>query len=155
MTVQPVHTYHIEFPNLDTIMVAKNACWLVHDIAVPWESVSVWQLQKCMLTAIHWTEHRVYNVGARERAQGAEGVYSPIDGTTIWTNQYPQSSDGLNHQPKNKHGGTQDSSHIWRRGRTCGISMRGEALSLLKVLCHSIGECQDREAGVGAYKKTF
>jgi hypothetical protein len=31
-------------------------------------------LQKWMLTAIHWTEHRVPNEGARERTQGAEGV---------------------------------------------------------------------------------
>ena len=45
-----------------------------------------------------WTEHRVPNEGARERTQGAEGVCSPIGGTTIWTNQYPQSSQGLNHQ---------------------------------------------------------
>ena len=29
---------------------------------------------------------------ARESTQGAEGVCNPIDGTTIWTNQYPQSS---------------------------------------------------------------
>ena len=47
-----------------------------------------------MLTAIHWTEHRVPNEGARERTQRAEGVYSPIGGTTISTNQYPQSSLG-------------------------------------------------------------
>ena len=37
-----------------------------------------------MLTAIHWTEHRVPNEGARERTQGAEGVVIPIRGTTIW-----------------------------------------------------------------------
>jgi hypothetical protein len=28
-------------------------------------------------------EHRVLNEGARERTQGAEGVCSPIGGTTI------------------------------------------------------------------------
>jgi len=27
--------------------------------------------------------------------------------------------------------------------------MRGEALGLLKALCPSVGECQDRETGVG------
>jgi hypothetical protein len=26
--------------------------------------------------------------------------------------------------------------------------MTGEALGLVKVLCHGVGECQDREAGV-------
>jgi hypothetical protein len=27
--------------------------------------------------------------------------------------------------------------------------MRGEALGLVKALCPSVGECQDKEAGVG------
>jgi hypothetical protein len=40
------------------------------------------------------------NIGVRERTEGAEGVCSPIGGTTISTNQNPQSSQGLNHQPK-------------------------------------------------------
>jgi hypothetical protein len=35
------------------------------------------------------------------------------------------------------------------RGWPCGTSMRGEALGLVKVQCSSVGECQDREAGVG------
>jgi hypothetical protein len=41
------------------------------------------ELKKWMLAAIHWTEHRVCNEGARESTQGAEGVCSPIGGTTI------------------------------------------------------------------------
>jgi hypothetical protein len=41
------------------------------------------QIQKWMLTDIHWTVHRVSNEGARESTQGAEGVCSPIGGTTI------------------------------------------------------------------------
>jgi hypothetical protein len=36
-----------------------------------------------MLSANLWTEHRVFNGGARERTQGDEGVCSPIGGTTI------------------------------------------------------------------------
>jgi hypothetical protein len=36
--------------------------------------------------------HRAPNGGARESTQGAKGVCNPIGGTTIWTNQYPQSS---------------------------------------------------------------
>jgi hypothetical protein len=76
-------------------------------------------IQKWMLTATHWTEHRVPNGRARERTQGAEGVCSPIGGTTIWTNQYPQSSQLLNHQPKSTQGGTQGFSHICRRGWPC------------------------------------
>jgi hypothetical protein len=41
-------------------------------------------------------EHRVPSEGARESTQGAEGICSPIGGTTMWTNQYPQSSLKLN-----------------------------------------------------------
>jgi hypothetical protein len=35
-----------------------------------------------MLTANHWTEHRVPNGGVRERTKRAEGVYNPIGITT-------------------------------------------------------------------------
>jgi hypothetical protein len=33
-------------------------------------------------------EHRAPNGGARKSTQGAKGVYNPIGGTTILTNQY-------------------------------------------------------------------
>jgi hypothetical protein len=36
--------------------------------------------------------HRAPNGGARESTQGAKMVFNPMGGTTIWTNQYPQSS---------------------------------------------------------------
>jgi hypothetical protein len=44
--------------------------------------------------------------------------------------------------------------YIWRnsrllRGWPCGTSMRGEALGLVKARFPSVGECQDRETGVG------
>jgi hypothetical protein len=84
-----------------------------------------------------------------ELEKGAEGVYSPIGGRTIRTNWYPQSSQGLNHQSKSTHGGTHVSSCMCNRGWPCGISMRGEALGLVKVRCHSVGEFQDKEAVVG------
>jgi hypothetical protein len=46
-------------------------------------STSAWQIQRWMLTAYHWTEHRVPNEGAQKSTQGAEGVCSPIGRTTI------------------------------------------------------------------------
>jgi hypothetical protein len=61
-----------------------------------------------------------------------KGFYSPIGGTTIWINQYPQSSLGLNHQSKKTYDGTHDSSCIcsweWpsqsrRRSWSCEGSM--------------------------------
>jgi hypothetical protein len=82
-------------------------------------STTVWQIQSWMLSANLWTEHRVPNVGARERTQGVEGVCRHIGGTTIWTNQYPQSSQGLIHQPKIAHGGTHGSSCICSREWPC------------------------------------
>jgi hypothetical protein len=51
-----------------------------------------------MLSANHWAEHRVPNGGGREMTDRAEGVCNPIGRTKISTNQ---SSQELNHQPKN------------------------------------------------------
>ena len=39
--------------------------------------------KKWMLTVIYGMEHRALNGEARESAQGAEGVCSPVGGTTI------------------------------------------------------------------------
>ena len=60
-----------------------------------------------------------------------------------------QSSQGLNHQPKNTHGETHGSSCICSRGWPSQSSMGGEALVPVKVLCPSIGECQSQDVGVG------
>jgi hypothetical protein len=61
----------------------------------------------------------------------------------------PQSSQGLNHQPKSTHRGTHGSSHMCSRGWPCWASMGGEALGPVKAQCPSVGECQGGEAGVG------
>jgi hypothetical protein len=45
-------------------------------------------------------EHRVSSEGARERTQGAEGVCSPIRGTTILTNKYFPELPGIKPQIK-------------------------------------------------------
>jgi hypothetical protein len=86
------------------------------------------------------------NEEARESTQGGKGVCSSIGGTTIWTNQYPQSSLGLNHQSKNTHGGTHGSSFICSRGWPSQSSLGEEALGLVKILCSNIGERQGYEA---------
>ena len=80
-------------PNPDTIAYASKILlkrtWYS---CLVWGYASAWQIQKWMLIVIYWIEHRAPNGGARESTQGAEGVYNSIGGTTIWTNQYPQSS---------------------------------------------------------------
>jgi hypothetical protein len=65
------------------------------------------------------------------------------------TNQYPQSSQGLNYQLKSTHGGTHGSSCICSRGWPSWSSMGREALDREKALCPSIEEYQGQEAGVG------
>jgi hypothetical protein len=57
----------------------------------------------------------------------------------------PPKSQGLNHQPKSTHGGTQGSGFIFIRGWPCGTLMRREALGQGP----SVEECLDRETGVG------
>ena len=139
--------FHIQSPY--TIVDAKK-CFLIgaRYSCFLRPSGSAWQIQKWMLTSIHWTEHRVPSRGSRESTQGAEGVWHPIGWTSVWTNQYLQSSEGLNHQPKSTHGETHDSSCICSRGWPCQTSMGGEVLGPVKALCPSVGECQGQEAGI-------
>jgi hypothetical protein len=99
-------------------------------------SSSAWQIQKYIFTAIHWTKHRDPIEGARESTQWPEVVCSPIGGTTIWNNQSPQSSLGLNHQSMNTHG-TLVSSCICSIEWTSWWSMGGETLGSVKFLCCS------------------
>jgi hypothetical protein len=60
-----------------------------------------------MLAANHWTEHGIANGGVRESTEGSEGVCNPIKGQQYQKYQPTRhlSFQGLNHQPKNAHGG--------------------------------------------------
>jgi hypothetical protein len=114
-------------------------------------SARAWQAHRLMLSVNHWTEHRVPNGGVRERTEGAEGVYNPIGRTTISANQTPQSSQGLNHQPKITHGDSYGSSCICSRGWPCWASMGGEALDPVKARFPSVEVYQGREVAVGRW----
>jgi len=48
---------------------------------------------------------------------------------------HPQSSQGLNLQPKSTHGGTHSSSHKCSRGWPCETSMGEESLGVGKAQC--------------------
>jgi hypothetical protein len=63
-------------------------------------------------------------------------------------NRYPKSSQGVIHQPKSTHGETHGSSRICSREWPCGTSVR-DVLGPVKAQCPSVGECQDKESGVG------
>ena len=132
---------HIQSPNPDTF-VDPTKCLLTGALHSCF--LRAWQIQKWILTAIHWTEHRFPNERARERTKRAEWVCSLIGGT-IWTNQHPPSSQGLNHQPKSTHVWTHGSSCICRRGWPSQSSMGGVAIGPLKALCSSVGNCQGQE----------
>ena len=85
---------HNQLPNADTIAYTSKIL-----LKGPWYScllwgyASAWPIQKWMLTAIHWMEHKVPNEGARESTKEAKGICNPIGGTTLWTNQYPGALD--------------------------------------------------------------
>jgi hypothetical protein len=90
-----------------------------------------------MLTVSYWMDHRAPNGGARENTQGAGGIYNPIGGTTIWTNQYPTelvslaayvSEDGL-------------AGHQWKE----------KPIGHANFICFSTGEHQGQEVGVGGW----
>jgi len=69
-----------------------------------------------VLAANHGTENGVSNGGARERTEGSERICNPIEEQQYQPARLPQSSQGLNHQPKSTHGGTHDSSCLCNRG---------------------------------------
>jgi len=100
-----------------------------------------WQIQRWMFAANYWTENGVLIGKVRERIEGAEGVWNPIR-TTMPTNQ---SSQELNHHPKNIHGQTHGSSCICSRAWPCWAPLGGEVLGPAKAQCPGIGECQDGE----------
>ena len=78
-TVPPGDPSHIQSPNAATIgkcllLEAWYGCLLRG-------SARAWQIQKQMLSANHWTEHRIPNGGVRERTKGAERACSSMVGS--------------------------------------------------------------------------
>jgi hypothetical protein len=133
MTIQRLHYLGIHpinhHPTRTLLQMPTRFCWQELDIALSCEALLVPGKYRSGCSVIHWTEHRVTNEGARESTQGAEGVCIPM-ARTIWTNQYPQSSLGLNHQSKKTCGGTYVSSCICSRGWPSWPLVGGEALGL-------------------------
>ena len=65
-------------PNSNTIMFDKKCL-----MTIAWyscllrDSAIAWQIQRWVLVASHWTEHRVHNGGVREITEGSERVCNP------------------------------------------------------------------------------
>jgi len=89
-------------------------------------SVRGWQIHRWELSTNHCTENWVPNGGVTERTEVTVGVCIPTGRRTkISTNQTPQSSQGLTHQPKRTHGLTHGSSYLCsREGALLDISLR-------------------------------
>jgi hypothetical protein len=98
---------HLLTPNPDTIADAKECflteAWYSCPLRVSARAI---RTQMRMCTAKYWTEHGNPNGEVRSMIIGAEGVCNLIGRTTISINQAPlsQSSQGINHQPKNTQG---------------------------------------------------
>ena len=89
VTGSPGDPSHIQLTNPDIIVDANKYLLTAWYSCFLRGSASAWEIQKRMLIAIHWSGHRVPNGGARERSQGAKGVCSPREGTTIWPSTTP------------------------------------------------------------------
>jgi hypothetical protein len=83
-----------------------------------------------------------------ERTKGTEGDCNPIGITTISNNQ---SFQGLNHQGVYLAGPIAPTVYVAENGQSCQASMGDEALDPMKAPCPSVGECKDREAGIGGW----
>ena len=94
-----------------------------------------------MHAAKHRTESKDHNGGVRVRTEGSERVCKHIGRTTISTNQTPQTSQRLNHQPKSTHGGTHGSGLICNIGLPYLASIGGEPHGPVKAQLPSIGDC--------------
>jgi hypothetical protein len=132
------------------LWMPTNACWQEPAIAVSFKSLPVLDRYRggCSQLTI-WLSigSLVYELekGPKELKEFVgpqeEQRYEPIS-----------TPRATRHQTKFTHGGNHGSNNICSRGWPSWTSMGGEAHFLLcpeKALCLSVGECQDREAGVG------
>jgi hypothetical protein len=75
-----------------------------------------------------------YMCHGRESTQGAKGVYNPIGGTTIWTNQYPPELVSL-------------AAYV-SEDDLVGHQWKERPIALANFICLSTGEHQGQEVGV-------
>ena len=81
-----------------------------------------------MLTVNHWAERVVPNEKIGEVTEGAEGVCNRMGRAMASTGQTPGAPRGLDHQPKNTHGGTHGSGCNCGRAWPCCTSVGRQAL---------------------------
>ena len=143
----PIYSYQ----NQILLWMLTSAYWQEPDITVSWEALPMPEKYK--------------SVGSQLSTGLSTG--SPMEelekGPRSWTDLQPHRRNiNMNQSvcpelPGNKPStteytiGTQDFSCICSREWPCGTSMRGDALGLVKSQCPSLGECQNRKAGVSGF----
>ena len=75
MGIHPIYSHQTQTLFLDANKCLLTGAWYS---CLLWSSTSAWQIKRWILSANHWTEHRVTNRGTRVRTHGAKGVCSPI-----------------------------------------------------------------------------
>ena len=127
-----------------------SASWQEPDIDVSWEALPVpdknrsWCSQPSNGLSTGSTVEEL-----EKRPKELKGVASLRIKQQYEPTNNPQSSQGLNHQPKNIHGRTHGSSYTCSRGWPFQTSMRGGVMGHVKAWCPIVVECQDRKVGVG------
>jgi hypothetical protein len=108
---------HKQSANPDTRQMPTRAYWQEPDIAVSCEALPVPGKYRsgCSQSSIRWRSTRS-SMKQPDKYPGSWRIWSPIGGTSIWTNLYPPSSLELYHQSKKTHG-TCGSSYICSRRR--------------------------------------
>jgi hypothetical protein len=139
--IHPIYSYQTQ----TLWWMLGSACWWKPDMAIYQSLINT--------EAEAWSQPLdqlwVPNRGIGEGPEGAEKGSSPMEGATVSTGQTPQSSWGLNYQPKRTHGVTHNAGHICGRGWPCWTLVGGEVLELEGVQCPSVEEYQGERTGVG------
>ena len=132
------------------LWMPARACWQEPNIAVSWKSLPVPDkyIRGCSQPSTGLSTGSP-NEELDKVPKELKGSVAPLGETTIWTNQYPQRSQGINHQPKSSHGGTHGSSCIRSRGWLSWSSVGREALGPVKAQCPSGEEYQGHDLYVG------
>jgi hypothetical protein len=114
------------------------ACWQEPDRAVSWEALPVPNKHRSGCSQPTNGLNTWSPMEEVEKWPRTWGIWGRIGRTTIWTNQYPQNSQGLNHWLKNTPGGTLGSSYICSRKWPRLSSIGGKALGPVKAPCPSV-----------------
>jgi hypothetical protein len=106
------------------LWMPRSSFWQEPDIAVSWGVLPVSDKYRGGCLNLPLDEHKFPNGSSREWTQGTEGICSPIAGTTIWTSQYPQSSQESMKGPMGSSAYVADDGLIGHKGEEKSLVLR-------------------------------